>query len=325
MEELKEIRLTDGEIILKDNLIKSAILPQSSKELSRNIRVQGNTVVEGAVYGNHIEVEGGNTVFKGAVYANSELHIANKLEGKVIFEKAAASADTIAAMVTSSTVIFGSDINAKQIRLKNCYVGGSVFAEDIYLENCVVLGGIFGTKQITLSNTMYGTFHTPAVEMSGNNYMLYPACFTVEPASTLPNTKLYNLSLTDLGSLFKGEKEKDMTGKILMDFENDCQRMVLVGERDETTVMNSYSVSGRVLAADMVDLDKLQNHFLIEAGALGTQILKVYSLAKEDGSKSEPLTVENIADFMFSIVNGRIVPQDVSGEVSFEELKKNYS
>lgn len=325
MEDIKEVRFSDAELILKDNRVRSAILPQSAKELSRNIKISGNTTIEGAVFGNHINIDGGNTVIEGALYAGNELHVSSDIADPVIFRKAVASADTIAAFATSSNVIFGSDLNAKKVRLKNCFVGGSVFAEEAYLENCVVLGGVFATKQLTISSTMFGTLHSPYVEMSGINYMLYPACFTVEPMSALPNTKLYNLSLADLGALFKGEPEKEYTGKIFMDIENDMQRMILMGDHDETIVVNSYSVSGRVLAADMIDFDKMQNHFLIEAGALGTQILKVYSLTKQDGSKSEPLTVENISTFMFDVLKGKITPQDVSGEIDFSEFKKNFS
>lgn len=73
----------------------------------------------------------------------------------------------------------------------------------------------------------------------------------------------------------------------------------------------------------MIDLDKLENHFLIKAGALGSQILKVYSLTKEDGTKSDELTIQNIADFFFKILSGEISVQELSGEISYAELKRN--
>lgn len=324
MKELKEIRISDSEIILKDNLVKSNILPTNSSELTRNVKIQGDSIIEGSVFGNKIEINDGNVEFNGAVFSNSELYINSNIKNKVVFKKAVASADSISALSVSQTIVFWSDINAKKVKLKNCYIGGSVFAQDIYLENCIVLGGVFATKQNTITNSMIGTFHSPSVELSGTNYLLYPACFSVEPLSILPNTEMYNLSLADLGSLFKNEKEKDNTGKIKMDIENDKQRTVLVGDNDSTTVVNSYSVSGRVLAADVIDFDKLENHFLIEAGSLGTQILKVYSLNKEDGSKSNDLSVDNIAEFLFKILKGNISIQDLSGEIDFEEIKKSF-
>lgn len=323
MVELNEIRISDNEIHLKNNLVKSPILPQTSKELGRNIKIQGQVVVEGAVYGENIDIEDGEVIFESAVFANNELHINNDIKGGIHFKKAVASTDTIVTFVTSERVIFASDINSKTIKLKNCYIGGSIFGSDITLENCVVLGGVFATKQLTVTSSIIGTFHGPAVEMAGTNYLLYPACFSVEPLSYLPQTELYNLSLAHLGALFKGEVEAEYTGKIKMDIDHDKQHTVLVGEDDSRTIVNSYSVAGRVLATDLLDMDKLENHFLIEAGALGSQILKVYSLTKEDGSKSDELTVDNIAAFFFKILSGEITVQEISGEISFAELKKN--
>lgn len=56
--------------------------------------------------------------------------------------------------------------------------GGSVFGADIYLENCVVLGGVFATKELKISNCVFGTFNAPSAEVSGVSYMLYPAAFS---------------------------------------------------------------------------------------------------------------------------------------------------
>ena len=324
MVELDEMRVGDNEITLNDNLVKTSILPQTSKELSRNVKVQNNVTFESAVFGNNINVEGGNVAFEGAVYAATELHINSDVTGDIVFKKAVASADSIVALMTSQRVIFGSDINASGVRLKNCYVGGSVFGSEVYLENCVVLGGVFATKQASIDNCIVGTFNAPSVELTGTNYLLYPAGFSVEPLTSLPQTELYNISLAHLGALYKGEKEDARTGKIKMDIDKDSQRTVLVGDDQSTTIVNSYSVSARVLAADVIDLDKLENHFLIGAGALGSQVLKTYSLTKEDGNKSEDLTVANISKFFFDILDGIIQIQDLSGEISFEELKKNF-
>ena len=323
MNEIKEIRFGDTDIVLKDNVVRSAILPQTSKELARDLRIQDNVEVDGGVYGNSISIDGGNVVFNGAVYANKDLHISNSINGKVTFKKAVASADTIGAFLNEGRVIFGSDINAQSVRLKNCYVGGSVFAQNILLENCVVLGGVFGSKLTTLRNCIVGTFHCSSVELAETNYLLYPAGFSVEPISTMNDAKLYNLSLAHLGALYNGENEDKNTGKIEMDLVNDSQRTTLT-EGETTTIINSYSVSGRVLAADIINLDNLQNHFLIEAGALGTQVLKIYSLTKEDGTKSEDLTVDNVADFFFKIISGDVTIQDLNASISFEELKKSF-
>ena len=247
------------------------------------------------------------------------------MAGTVKFSKAVASGESIAALVSSGRVIFGSDVNAPSVKLKNCYIGGSVFGAEVYLENCIVLGGVFATKSQTITNCVFGTFNAPSVELGGVNYMLYPAAFSVEPLSFLPQTELYNISMAHLGALFKGEPQGENTGKIKMDLEDDHQRTVLVDDNDgATTTVNSYSVSGRLLVADMIDFEKLENHFLIGAGALNSQILKVYSLTKSDGEKSEELTIENISDFFFKIISGEVQIQDISGEISFSELKKAF-
>lgn len=325
METLREINNFDNnDLFFKDNVVKSSILPQSSKELKRNIKVECNTVFEGSVYGETVSIDNGDAVFKRSVFANKELHISTSMTGFVKFCKATASADSIAALVTSGRVIFCSDVNAPSVRLKNCYVGGSVFGADIYLENCVVLGGVFATKELKISNCVFGTFNAPSAEVSGVSYMLYPAAFSVEPLSFMPQTELYNISMAHLGALFKGEPEDDNTGKIKLDLTDDHQRTVLIDENKATTTVNSYSVSGRVLVADLIDFEKLENHFLIGAGALNSQILKVYSLTKANGEKSEELTVENIAEFFFKIISGKIQIRDMSGEISFSDLKKTF-
>lgn len=324
MNELKEIRFGDKDIYLNDNIVKTSILPGSSKDLTRNIHIQGNTVIEGSVFGHNIIIENGEVTLKGAVYANNELHIRNDATGIVTFKKAVASADSVAAMPVTGRVLFGSDINSPVVKLKNCYVGGSVFGTDIYLENCVVLGGVFAAKKISITNCIVGTFNGPTVELGGVNYLLYPAAFSVEPVSALPQAELYNLSIAHLGALFKGESEAENTGKIKMDLETDNQRTVLIDDNGATININSYSISGRVLAADIIDFEKLENHFLIGAGALNSQILKVYSLTKEDGEKSVPLDLDNISDFFFNIIKGTVQIREASGSISFSDLKKSF-
>ncbi|MBR6950213.1 MAG: hypothetical protein IKH56_00610 [Oscillospiraceae bacterium] len=322
MKEITEIRVGDAEIVFGDNIVKSSILPQSSKDLSRNVKIQSNVVIEGGVYANNIEITGGEVEFKGAVFANNELYISSDVSGLVHFHKAVASSGSVGGFLTAGRAIFGSDINAKQVRLKNCFVGGSIFAQDVYLENCVVLGGVFAGNQLTVTNAIVGTFNAPEAELAGISYLLYPTCFSVEPLTYLPGTELYNLSLANLGALYKGEPEMEYTGKIRMDLESDRQRTTLVDDDGVTTSVYSYSVSGRVLAADIIDLEKLENHFLIGSGALDTQILKVYSLSKADGSKSEPLTVPNVSGFFFNILSGKVTVQDLNGEISFSEIRK---
>jgi hypothetical protein len=324
MKELNEIRIGESIVGLKDNLVKTGILPKTSGELERDVSLQGNVVVEGAVYARNLVIDSGPAEFNGAVYAHTELHIKNDAEDLIFFKKAVASSDAIVSLLIKGRCIYGSDINGNTVKLKNCFVAGSIFANEIQIENTVVLGGCFASKKLTIQNCITGTFNAPEVSAGGINYLLYPTAFSVEPIALIPGTEFYNITLADLGSLFKGEPEKPHTGKIRLDMQSDSQRTMLVDDSDTKMLLHSYSVASRVLVSDLVNLDNLENHFLILSAGLGTQILKTYSLTKENGDKSEDLSVQNVAEFFFKLLSGSVQIQEISGTVSFEELKQRY-
>lgn len=83
--------------------------------------------------------------------------------------------------------------------------------------------------------------------------------------------------------------------------------------------LRSYTVVGKVLAADLLDTDKFQNHFLLTAASLGTQLLKTYDLETDNG-KSIPLTVENIRNFFFQILTGKIQVRDMDGKFDISQI-----
>jgi hypothetical protein len=323
MNEITEIRIGESIVGLKDNLVKTAILPKISGELDRDVNVQGNVVIEGAVYARNLIIDSGPAEFNGAVYAHNELHIKNDSRETVFFKKAVATNDSIVSLLTSGKCVYGSDINGNSIKLKNCFVAGSIFGNEIQLENTVVLGGCFASKKLSLHNVITGTFNAPEVMAGGVNYLLYPTAFSVEPISCLPGTEFYNITLADLGSLFKKAPVKPNTGKIRLDLHADSQRTVLVDDSDAKILLHSYSVAGRVLVSDLIDIDNLENHFLIISASLGSQILKTYSL-REEGGEGVDLTVKNIADFFFRILDGSVVIDEISGSISFDELKQRY-
>jgi hypothetical protein len=323
MNEITEIRIGESIVGLKDNLVKTGILPKISGELDRDVNVQGNVVIEGAVYARNLIVDSGPAEFNGAVYAHNELHIKNDSRDMVIFKKAVATNDSIVSLLTSGRCIYGSDINGNSIKLKNCFVAGSIFGNEIQLENTVVLGGCFASKKLSLHNVIAGTFNAPEVMAGGINYLLYPTAFSVEPISCLPGTEFYNITLADLGSLFKEKSAKPNTGKIRLDLHADSQRTVLVDDSDTKMLLHSYSVAGRILVSDLIDIDNLENHFLIISASLGSQILKTYSL-REDGGEGVDLTVKNLAEFFFRILDGSVFIDDISGSIPFDELKQRY-
>jgi len=69
MQVLDEIRFNDNRILLKDNLVKSPILPKISRDLERDVVVQGDCEVQGAVFARNLEVQQGPLRVKGCASA----------------------------------------------------------------------------------------------------------------------------------------------------------------------------------------------------------------------------------------------------------------
>lgn len=324
MNELKEIRVNDQRLLLNDNLVKSAILPKVSSELEREIVVQGNTIIEGAVYAKYFEVQQGDLEVKGAMFTRIELHINNDAKGTAIFLKAVGSSDSVVSLAPGFRPIFQADINAKQVKLRNAFVAGSIFAEEIYLEDCVVIGGVFASQELELNNSIIGTFNSPVVRISKVIHLLLPSAFSVEKIIALPGTALYNLSLADLGALFTGSDQAENSGKIKMSLDADELRTVLRSEETQQ-IVRSYSVIGKVLAADLLDVDKFNNHFLLVSAALGSQLLKNYDLGMGDNGEGKSLSITHVSGFFFDVLFGKIDIQEMSGAFNIQDIIEKFN
>lgn len=324
MNELKEIRVNDQRLLLSDNLVKSAILPRTSSELERDVIIQGDTTIEGAVYAKYFEVQKGRLEVQGAVFTQIELHVNNDAKGSGTFRKAVGSADSIVSLAPGYRVIFQADVNAKQVKLRNAFVAGSIFADEIVLEDCIVIGGVFASLNLEINNCIIGTFNSPLARISKAVYLLLPSAFTVEKINVIPGTEMYNLSLADLGSLFKGKEQSKNSGKIKMSLEADEIKSVLRSEQTQQ-IIRSYTVIGKVLAADLLDIDKFNNHFLLTAASLGSQLLKTYDLGIDSGGEGKTLTIENIAKFFFDILLGKIDIQEMSGDFSMKDIVEKFN
>ena len=324
MNELKEMRVNDNRLLLNDNLVKSSILPKISSELQRDIVIQGNTIIEGAVFARYFEIQNGALEIKGAVFTQMELHVNSDAKGEAKFSKAVGSADSIVSLAPGYRVVFQADINAKQVKLRNAFVAGSIFADEIVLEDCIVIGGVFGSISIEINNSIIGTFNSPAVRISKMVYLLLPSAFSVEKINIIPGTELYNLSLADLGSLFKETTQSTNSGKIKMNVEADELKSVLTSENSQQ-IIRSYSVIGKVLAADLMDIDKFNNHFLLTTAALGSQLLKTYDLGIDTDGRNKGLTIENISEFFFNILYGKIDIQEMEGDFSMKDIINQFN
>jgi hypothetical protein len=324
MKELKELRFNETDVQLKDNHVRGSILPEKVAELSRNIICKGDTVIEGPVFAHRLEIQEGNLEIHGAVFTQLELYINSEAKGNIAFKKSVGSANSIVSRAGNCKLIFYSDINAKSVTLYNTFVAGSIYADEITLENCVVIGGVFGTQEIYINNSIVGTFNTPQIQITGMVSLLLPSAFSIEKIITDASTKLYNLSLADLGSLYKGLEQAQKSGRIEINFNNDEIKTTLANENVQKT-LRSYTVIGKVLAADLLDTDKFQNHFLLTAASLGSQLLKTYDMGIDKNGKPIPLSIEKIRDFFFEILKGKIEIQNMDGKFDISEITGKFN
>ena len=321
MKELNEIQFDHENIILDSNRVKGSILPKNVGELDRDIKVQKDTVIEGAIYGHKIEIESGDVDVKGAAFAQLEIYINSGAKGTVKFEKSIGAVESIVSHARNCKVMLLSDVNAREVRLTNAFVGGSIFADDITLVNCVVIGGVFANKELALNSCIVGTFNAPSVTMEGDNSLLLPSAFSLEPINYNPGTTtLSNLALADLGALYN-------LGDIYEQCERDLSlvyevKSTLTSDDRQMSVRN-YTVVGKVLAADMIDWEKMQNHFLLTAASLNTQLLSVYDLGLDAKGEKALLTPEKIYDFFMELMLGKITVPEIDGNFSIESISEN--
>ncbi|MDR1181416.1 MAG: hypothetical protein LBL13_05525 [Bacteroidales bacterium] len=319
MKELKELRFNETDIHLQDNLVRGSILPEKVAELNRNIIFKGNNVIEGPVYGHRLEIQQGDLEIQGAVFSQFELYVNSEAKGNIAFKKSVGSSNSIVSRAANCDLVFYSDINAKIITLYNAFVAGSIYADEIILENCVVIGGVFATQQIDLKNCIVGTFNTPSIRIEGTVNLLLPSAFSIEKILAAAGTKFYNLSLADLGSLYKGLPQSQNSGKIEMNIATDEVKTKLANEEVQKT-LRSYTVIGKVLAADLLDTDKFQNHFLLTAASLGSQLLKTYDMGVDKDGKPVALTFKRIRDFFYDVLNGKIEIQTIDGKFDISQI-----
>lgn len=319
MEELKELRFNENNIQLKGNLVRGSILPEKVAELSRTVTVQENTVIEGPVYAHKLEIQSGDLEIKGAIFTQLELYVDSEAKGKIIFRKSVASANSIVSRAANCNIMFCSDINAKSVTLYNAFVAGSIYADEIILENCVVIGGVFATQEIDLTNSIVSTFNTPSIRIAQTVSLLLPSAFSIEKIVATADSKLFNLSLVDLGALYKGVTQAQNSGKIEINVKTDEVKTTLANEEIQKT-LRSYTVIGKVLAADLLDTEKFQNHFLLTAASLGTQLLKTYDMGVDKDGKSVTLSFEKIRDFFFDILLGKIEIQNIDGKFDISQI-----
>lgn len=322
MGKLKEIFVTDTNLRLENNIVKGGVLPNKFTELKRSVNIAGETIVEGPLYSSQLTIEGGPLEVTGATFVPGEIYVNQDVDCDVIFRKAVGSASSIVSRGGKCKLTFCSDVNSKNVSLVNAFVAGSIYADDITLDNCVVVGGVFATQSLNLKDCIVGTFISPEVNLEGNIYLLLPSVFSLNGVKYSKSTRLYSLALADLGALYRGVEESPESGKIELNLDFDNLKTTLVEGEHQRTV-HSYTVIGKVLAADLIDTDKFQNHFLLSAASLGPQLLRVYDLGPDKNGQPSLLSVEKIRSFLFDILHGKINVKEMDASFSMDELVKN--
>ena len=323
MKELKVISLENG-VILSENLVKGSILPRTSAELERDVLIWNSSLVNTAP---RISTSPFCISSLRAYTAPSTMlsfHISNNAKGDIILRKTVATSDSLVSYARDCRPMFMADINGKTVKLCNAFVAGSIFADEVILEDCIVLGGVFATAKLTMKDCIVGTFNAKNVAVSGDIKLLLPSAFSGEEMQVTSEARLFNLSLADLGALYKGTPEMENTGIIEMNTYSDEQESQLF-EGDEKVLVHCYSVVGKVLAADLVNVDKLRNHFLIGATALGSQLLKTYDLGVDANGELCEIIPEKVADFFFNLLHGKIQVRTLEGSFSIQEIAQRLS
>lgn len=324
MENLKELRMNNGVLILDKHRVMSPIIPQGYKDMDNDVLIKGESYIDGAVYARQFGIDAGPLTVCGALFAKNTLTSRVTNDKTITFKKAVASGGKVE-LCDVGFKYFGADVNGGIIKLKNAVVAANLFASEIMLDHCVVLGGVFATKILQMNCCVVGTFNAPSAAIGGDNYILYPSVFTVEPIHVAEGARLYNLTLADWGSLIKGLPENTLSGVVEINLVADEQKISLQDKDGNVTLWETYSVAGKVLAADILDIRKLDNHFMLSAGSLGEQLIKQYDMGCDKNGKPIKLSLETLGRFFADIQSGKIKVKPLDAKVSFDELKKFYS
>jgi len=315
MEKLAKVNYNDQRLVLKDKLVESDLLPQSMKELNRDVVIDGESIIQGAVFAHNLLLNSGPLQVNGACYVHNELMIGSDATGNIVFKKSVAAGNSVSCLSRQNRAMFLSDISARKVTLKNVFVAGSILADEIDLESCVVTGGAFATKSLTMKNCVMGTFNTTAANCTGVNYLLMPSAFCIEPIVTNESSLFWNLTTADLASICFGTPETAGSGKIAMHCENDSLPINLFDQADNKTMVRCFSVAGKVMITDMLKLEDLNNHFLMRSATLAGQLEKTFRLPIGE------LDPQKIGLGLFKLIDGSHTVSELSRTVSLEELK----
>lgn len=124
------------------------IFPAERAEIDRPVRINGDSTVEGSVYGNTVELSEDASV-EGSIMAAESVELdGGRVDGEI---------GTPGRAVANQSWIAGT-VTGKRVRLTDCVVRGNVVGSDVILEDCVVLGIATADRNLTIENSLCYTF-----------------------------------------------------------------------------------------------------------------------------------------------------------------------
>ncbi len=201
----------DKMFMLQDEIYSDSIIPFFKKELKRKVNLFGKVTLNGGIYCQNLEIEAGDIYIQKSVYVDEGLLIKGTEGGQVWFKSPVNCEHSILIDKKSDIKVrFGKTIRSKSINLYNSIVYGNVIGESITLKNSVVLGGVFASNNLSIDDSIVGTYHCSELKHFNNMGILYPIAISDNRPEL--SEKIYmvvpgSFKKEDEGMLFKLSKD----------------------------------------------------------------------------------------------------------------------
>jgi hypothetical protein len=174
---MKSDSIQDSTRYIVSEFHRGDIFPGNMLEMSRNVYLESGAIIDGAIYGKELHLNGNNILVEKSVYCKSEIIINSTGDHENVspieFYSCVSTAKSIVNNENSSLIRFHSDIYANKINLQNVIIYGNVYADTVILDNSIVLGGVY-CNDFTISNSVLFTFNANKVNIGESLHILSP-------------------------------------------------------------------------------------------------------------------------------------------------------
>lgn len=175
---MKRTRIQDDlTFTLIDEEYTSAIIPHYKRQLKRDVRLFGDVVLKGGIYGQSLEVSADDVVILGSVYVDHHISLKSDKKGGSTWFNAPVNAEQSILVTDGSglSVRFGKSIRSKNVTLNNSIIYGNVIGEKVFLKNSIVLGNIIAKDELNLDHALIGSFMANKVSLTNGVGIMHPA------------------------------------------------------------------------------------------------------------------------------------------------------